>query len=81
MAIVLLAFGALNIIGNLGLVVRCCVIGKGASLVPLIGGVFAFAGCALLPMIGWHVGLLAVAIDPGCAWLAVWVIGVLWRSR
>jgi len=66
---ILLAFGVLNIVGNLGLVVRCIATGKGASLVPLLGGVFAFAGCAIL--IGWRFGLLACVIDPGCAWLVI----------
>jgi hypothetical protein len=77
---IVLAFGALNILGNLGLLVRCLATGKGGSLIPLLGGVFAFAGCALLPMIGWRLGLLAFAIDPGCAWLAVCAIVAVTRS-
>jgi len=48
-AIVLLAFGALNIVETSGSSYAAT---RPARVVPLVGGVFAFAGCALLPMIG-----------------------------
>ena len=78
---ILLAFGALNVLANFSVLIRAYRTGKSSSLIPLFGGVFAFAGCALLPMIGWRWGLLALAIDPGCSGFVVGAIVMLVQSR
>ena len=83
-ACILLGIGALNALLNWGGIVAWYTAGKRSSLIPFVGGLFGFAGCALLPPIGWKFGLLALALDPGCSLLApypfVWMVRRL-RSR
>ena len=78
---ILLVFGALNVFANYSVLVYAYRTGKGSSLIPLFGGVFAFAGCALLPVIGWRWGLLALAIDPGCSGFVAGALVMLVQSR
>lgn len=70
---ILLGLGAVTSLGNGHLVLRWYLARKTSSLVPFVGGLASFAGCALLPSIGWKYGLLGLVIDPGCAWLLVGV--------
>ena len=53
---------------------------KRSSMVPFIGGLLSFAGCALLPAVGWKLGLLGLVVDPGCALLIV-ALPVDWLRR
>ncbi|MGE3457011.1 MAG: hypothetical protein AB7O24_18010 [Kofleriaceae bacterium] len=68
---ILLAFGALLSTLTWVCVVNRYMAGSGSSVVPLFGGVFGFVGCALVPAIGWKLGVLAIAVDPGCGLLLV----------
>jgi len=75
---VLLAFGLLNIGSNIASVVETLRTKKFVSLIPLIGGLFTFLGC--LPTLGWKLGLVGFAIDPGF-WICVTTLVFLARSQ
>jgi hypothetical protein len=65
-AYVLLAIALAVIYGNWILLVRNHLQNRGASLIPFIGGVLGFVGCAVHPLLPWYWGLAAIAVDPGC---------------
>ncbi|HEY5920142.1 MAG TPA: hypothetical protein VIV11_00670 [Kofleriaceae bacterium] len=71
-AYVLLGLGGFFTLCNWLVVVSSASSGRGHSFGPFLGGLLAFAGCALLPAIGWKLGLLAFVVDPGC-----WVLPCL----
>ena len=78
---ILLGLGALAIAGYWAAVATSPP-GHGVSSIPLVGGGLVFAGCALVPQIGWKLGLIAIAIDPGC-WFPI-ALPISWlvdRSR
>jgi hypothetical protein len=79
---VLLAIGGLATLGNWMLVAHIVIArpARTISFVPLIGGVFGFAGCALVPGLGWRPGLVAVALDPFTWALVTWPLQAL-RQR
>ncbi|HEY5920143.1 MAG TPA: hypothetical protein VIV11_00675 [Kofleriaceae bacterium] len=81
LGITLLVLGGLCIIGYWAAVLTAAE-GQYVSPIPLICGGLAFAGCALIPAIGWKLGLLALLIDPGCwciPWLIVWGLRYVWH--
>jgi hypothetical protein len=82
-ALTLLGLGALGVLANWTLLINTLVTKKqeGTSLVLLIGGVLAFAGCLLLPGVRWQLGLIALALDPGCWLLAAPIISALRRLQ
>ena len=76
-AFVLLGLGAFVTLANWSFVVNTLITKKSSSFVLLAGGVLTFVGCALLPAVGWKLGLFALVIDPGCWILAfpiVWLV-------
>jgi hypothetical protein len=77
---ILLGLGALISVGNWGLMLRWYIARKYGSMVPFIGGLASFAGCALSPAIGWKLGLLGLVVDPGCALLMV-ALPIDWVRR
>jgi hypothetical protein len=72
--IALLVLGGLFIVGNLSGLVYAAVTRSSTSLLPPFGGVFAFAGAMMLPVIGWKLGLLALVLDPSCLLLAIFAV-------
>jgi hypothetical protein len=83
-ACAILGLGALVIVANWSLAANVLVKKKGTSPVPLFGGLLAFVGCALLPVIGWKLGLIAFVVDPGCWFFAIpfiWAVEQLRERR
>jgi hypothetical protein len=78
---VLVAIAGLVTLGNLSVIAHVVIArpARGSSFVPLIGGSFGFAGCALVPSLGWDVGLIAVALDPFTWALVTWPLQALRR--
>jgi hypothetical protein len=74
----LLGFGTLCTVGNWELTVRWLRTRKSGSMIPL-GGPLVLAGCALVPAIGWRIGLGAFALDPMMACLIAWPGYLVWR--
>jgi hypothetical protein len=64
----LVAVGALVALGNCLILFRYLSSGVTSSLIPVIGGVTAAVGVALLPG-GWRWAWVPLLLDPGCAWM------------
>ena len=78
----LLVLGGVATLGNWSIIVWAIIArpARSSSLVPIVGGLFGFVGCALIPALGWKLGVLAFALDP-CTWLLLaWPVLAL-RSR
>lgn len=73
LAAALLGFGALTALANWQMLVRARRTKRHTSLILLFGACFTFLGYSLLPAIGWRLGLIAFAIDPG-GWIVAWPI-------
>ena len=69
--ILLLILGGLFIVGNLSGLVYVAITRSSTSLLPPFGACLAFAGAAMLPAIGWKLGLLAFVLDPICPLYAI----------
>ena len=77
---VLLGLGGLICVANWMIVVQWLWTRRHISMLPLVGGMFAAAGCALVPALGWKAGVVALAIDPGGALMLVAVpVDAVWR--
>jgi hypothetical protein len=76
----LLGLGGLLWVANWMIVVQCLRTRWHISLLPLFGGLFAFAGCASVPAIGWKLGLVALASDPGTLVVGAFLVHEAWRS-
>ncbi|MFN0252734.1 MAG: hypothetical protein ACKV2T_38020 [Kofleriaceae bacterium] len=79
LAWVFFAVGAFVVLGNWLSFAHAVVTKKGTSFVPFIGGIPVLVGCALHPAIDWKLGLIALAVDPGC-WV-VFAFPVVWFVR
>ena len=77
--IVLLALGGFLVLGNWVCLAEAWRSRKHVSLIPFIGALLAFAGAALVPPIGWKLGLLAFALDP--TWSLWATYGTWWLAR
>jgi len=76
----LLVVGGLHAFCNCTSVVEMRRSNRYASLVPVVGGVLLFAGAALVPAIGWKLGLLGFVVDPGCLFLILHCLFVVARA-
>ncbi len=79
---VLLVLGGIGMLCNWSIIVTAVITRppRGGSLVPIVGGLFAFVGCALIPALGWKLGLLALVLDPFTWLMLAWPVLAL-RSR
>jgi len=67
LAVLLLLFGSISIIGNWVLIYSFYFQKKTGSLIPLIGGIFSFVGLLVLPINGiWKLSWIPLFIDIGC---------------
>jgi hypothetical protein len=77
----LLAFGALLLLGHLSNVIYLLVRRPehGCSFLPPFGAPLAFLGATCIPCIGWKLGLVAFALEPLHWAFAVFAISRLWK--
>lgn len=78
----LLGLGGVFLLANWMVLVECLRKRGHISMIPL-GGPLAFAGCAVVPAIGWRLGLVSLALDPWMVAMAAWPIvataQLVWR--
>jgi len=61
----LLAFALLCIAANWTVVLGSGSRGRHVSMILIIGAALGFAGCLLVPGLGWKAGVVLVCLDPG----------------
>jgi hypothetical protein len=80
----LLAFGALGVVTNLGCLWTVYVFRKrrGVSLVPFVGGLCGAAGLLVCPARGVaYYAWVPLVVDPGCLLLLACFAVFLWRRK
>jgi len=61
----ILGFGLLLVLLNWSMPVASAITKRHHSMVPPLGGLLCFVGCALAPALSWKLGLALFVLDPG----------------